>query len=258
MLHAVIFDMDDTLIDWSEHDADWTELRREYLRPVVEHLLEQGWALPPLDVVVTVYSDINRMAWESSTPPEWIAPRQYEVLRRTLAELDLNVEQLDLIHLQHLFAWGPMPGVRVFPDTFDVLDTIRACGVQIGLMTNSSSPMWMRDRELEAMGLLQYLDVRLTAGDVGHLKPHRRAFEAVLDQLDTQPEDAVFVGDRQHDDIVGAQQVGMRAVWVKRGTESAVEDIKPDATIEALSELPPRLDEWFPGWRYPVKGATSS
>jgi len=254
MLRAVIFDMDDTLIDWSEHNTDWTDLRREHLRPVVEHLLELGCELPPLDNVVMVYSDINRAAWESSAPPEWIAPRQIEVLRRTLEQLNLDVGRLDLGHLQRLFAWGPMPGVRVFPDTFEVLDTIRACGVQVGLMTNSSSPMWMRDRELEAMGLLQYLDVRLTAGDVGHLKPHRRAFEAVLDRLGAQPGEAVFVGDRQHDDIVGAQQVGMRAVWVQRGNESVVDGITPDATIEALGELPPRLDEWFPGWRYPTKG----
>jgi 2-haloalkanoic acid dehalogenase type II len=198
------------------------------------------------------------MAWESSAPPEWIAPRQHEVLRRTLEQLHLNIDQLDLAHLQQLFAWGPIPGVRVFPDTFEVLDTIRAWGVQIGLMTNSSSPMWMRDRELEAMGLLQYLDVRLTAGDVGHLKPHRRAFEAVLNRLGTRPDEAVFVGDRQHDDIVGAQQVGMRAVWVQRGTEDIAEDVQPDATIESLSELPPRLDAWFPNWRSSTKGSSAS
>lgn len=246
--------MDDTLIDWSEHTGDWIELRRKHLSPVVDFLKAMGHKIPPLDEVVGVYNDINQRAWEASTPPDWVAPRQSEVLRRTLQTLNLDIERLDMPYLQQLFAWGPMPGVRVFPDTQEVLTILRAHSIQIGLMTNSSSPMWMRDRELEALGLLEYLDVRMTAGDVGHLKPHRRAFEAVLDRMKISAKEAVFVGDRQHDDIVGAQQVGLKAVWVKRGTESPAEDIHPDATIERLRELPAQLDGWFPGWRDNAKG----
>ena len=249
MLKAVIFDMDDTLIDWSDHHTDWDALRRSHLQPVRQALIDAGIEVPPLAEMSQVYNEINRTAWAASSPPDWIAPRQRDVLRKALQEMNINLDGLDLDHLQQKFGWGKMPGVTVFSDAPSVLEAIRAADVQIGLLTNASSPMWMRDRELEAMGLLRYLDVRMTAGDVGHLKPHRQAFEAVLDALGVTAEEAVFVGDRQHDDIQGAQQVGLRAVWVRRGTEPPADDITPDAVIERLIDLLDHLDEWFPDWR---------
>lgn len=249
-LQAVLFDLDDTLIDWSAIDGNWAEIRRRHLEPVVQKLAEHGHS--PLDIarVAEVYDACNREAWQAAEPPDWVAPQQLKVLRQTLDRLDISISDDDLDELQQLFAWGSLPGVGPFPDTIDVLETIRAAGVQTGLVTNASSPMWMRDRELEAYGLLDYLDVRVTAGDAGHLKPHPYAFEWVLERLGIEPEYAVFVGDYMEADVVGAQNIGMKGVWIdrKRGHENN-DAITPDAIIEQLSELLGVLDEWYPGWR---------
>jgi FMN phosphatase YigB (HAD superfamily) len=148
-----------------------------------------------------------------------------------------------------------MPGVRVFQDTLGVLHALRAEGLQIGLLTNSDLPMWMRDGELRDLGLLDSIDVRLTAGDVGRLKPHFAPFRAVLDGLGVTPDEAVFVGDRLQDDVAGAQATGMRAVWVRRASSMWVTQSdsfggpRPNATIDRLAQLLTTLDRWFPGWR---------
>ncbi len=249
MLRAIVFDMDDTLLDWSKHIPDWREVRRTHMRPVYEHLQVLGHSLPALEVVIDVYNEHNQRAWAAAAPPDWIAPRQIDVLRAMCVALELTVETIDLDHLQRIFAWDLLPGVCLFKDTVPVLRTLRAAGLRTGLITNASSPMWMRDRELQALGLIDLLDVRLTAGDVGHLKPHPRPFEVALERLGVASDEAVFVGDRLYDDVVGAQSAGMRAVWVRREPDTPVDSVRPNAIIDSLSDLLKTLDIWYPNWR---------
>jgi putative hydrolase of the HAD superfamily len=258
MLRAVIFDMDDTLVDWGECSTDWKTLRREHLGPIHRHFSEMGYPMPGLDHIVDLYNEFNNKAWSNAQAPDWKAPRQADVLLKLLRVLHLDGEEIDLRHLQDLFAWGAAPGVVPFPDSVDVLKAIRAAGVRTGLVTNASSPMWMRDRELRDFGLIDHLEVRLTAGDVGVVKPHPRVFQAALELLEVEPGEAVYVGDRLHEDVVGAQTAKMRAVWIRRDNrmwadvdleEEEQKDIKPDATIDSLSDLLLALDKLYPKWR---------
>ena len=41
-LKAVIFDLDDTLLDWRGHNADRLEVRHMHVRPLYEHLSDAG------------------------------------------------------------------------------------------------------------------------------------------------------------------------------------------------------------------------
>ena len=249
MLRAVVFDMDDTLVDWSKREGDWADISRQHLRPVHDYLLEAGHKIPDLIGLVEVYADQSRRAWESIHPPEWDCPCQEDILRETLRAVKLETEKIDLGEVQRRFNWGPIPGVCAFDDTEEVLRVLRAAGLKTGLVTNAAVPMWMRDAELKALGILDYLDVRLTAGDVGKFKPHPHPFRVALHRLGVTADEAVFVGDRVQDDVAGAQAAGMRAIWVRRGSEPTNGEFKPNATISSLKELLKILDVWYPGWR---------
>ncbi len=249
MLRAVMFDMDDTLLDWSGREGQWIDLTRRHLAPIHEHLQKEGYQVPNLDGLAEAYGEQNRRAWESITPPEWDCPRQIELLRATLISLKLETERLDMNQIQRLFAWGPIPGVQAYDGTEEVLRVLRSSGLKTGLITNATMPMWMRDSELKAAGLLDLLDIRLTAGDVGKFKPHTKPFQEALKQLHVSAEEAVFVGDQVQDDVAGAQAAGMRAVWIRRGADISNGSCKPNATIASIRELLQTLDLWFPGWR---------
>jgi putative hydrolase of the HAD superfamily len=70
------------------------------------------------------------------------------------------------------------------------------------------------------------------------------AFEAALDALGVDDAaNAVFVGDRPWDDIVGARQAGMRAV-LRRNPHVPDYDVEPDAVINALPELLELVERW--------------
>jgi len=250
MLRAVIFDMDDTLLDWSKREGNWLELNQQHLKPIHAYLVGAGHTIPDLAGMAEAYANQSRIAWEAINQREWDCPRQEDILRETLRALHVEPESVDIEQVQRLFAWRLIPGVQPFDDSAEVLKALREAGVKTGLVTNAAMPMWMRDAELQETGLLEYLDVRLTAGDVGKLKPHPEPFRVAMQRLGVTPSEAVFVGDRVQDDVAGAQLAGMRAVWVRRqSAEPFGGAFKPNATIDTLRELFKVLDLWYPGWR---------
>src|SRR5437016_4497360 len=54
----------------------------------------------------------------------------------------------------------------------------------------------------------------------------------------THPQEIIHVGDSLHNDVGGAQAVGIRAIWVNRHQVRNETSIQPFAEITELSELP--------------------
>jgi putative hydrolase of the HAD superfamily len=86
--------------------------------------------------------------------------------------------------------------------------------------------------------------VRAYTSEMSHSKPHREAYLHTLARLNVAPERAVMVGDRPIDDVWGSQQVGMRGIWRPHSGSPQLGDVKPDAVIEQLSELPAIVARW--------------
>ena len=137
---------------------------------------------------------------------------------------------------------GILPGVKTFEDTLDVLEQLKNDDYKIGLITNAMQPMWMRDIELRHFGILDYLDARLTSGDVGFMKPHPFIYWRALELLDVEPETAVFVGDRPANDIAGANEAGLISVLMAPPhLDRELGEVRPNYTITKLTELLPIL-----------------
>jgi putative hydrolase of the HAD superfamily len=249
ILRAVLFDMDDTLVDWSARYENWDDITRQHLLPMHTYLRRRTKQAPSVDTLMMAYHEQSRRAWESLSEPGWNCPSFIDILRHTLLALDIPPGSVDLEAMQRRFRWGAIPGVALYGDSLSTLKFLRRAGLKTGLITNAAVPMWMRDRELKTLGLLRHLDVRLTAGDVGKIKPHPRPFKTALKRLGVKSSEAVFIGDRVYDDVAGAQSVGMKGIWLRRGAERNMTDIQPDAIIKSLSDLPLILEDWYPGWQ---------
>ena len=74
-------------------------------------------------------------------------------------------------------------------------------------------------------------------------KPEPRLFQIVLNQLQADPGECVYVGDKQFEDVKGARGAGMSVVWINRRAEPINPDLPaPDAEVRDLLELPAVLD----------------
>jgi FMN phosphatase YigB (HAD superfamily) len=250
MLRAIIFDLDGTLLDWSGFDGDWESMARERLKPVYAFLAGGGHKLPEFSFFVNDINTRSMLSWQSFKSGNLDAPCLPDVVRGSLAGFDLDMASIDVDEVLHHYPWGQVPGSRLFPEAKPILETLREAGLRLGLLTNAFQPMWMRDKELRELGIEDCFDCRTSAADVGKLKPHPLPFESTLKCLNATVESAVFVGDSLSADIVGAQGIGMRAVWRQNGRKDIPDDAPtPDAAISTLDDLLLVLDGWFPGWR---------
>lgn len=103
--------------------------------------------------------------------------------------------------------------VSAYDGVTDVVDTARAAGMRLGVVTNKSRNAALKG--LEVTGLAEHFATVITIDDVDHGKPHPEGIIRALAALDIRPVDAAFVGDSPHD-VAAGRASGVRtagALW---------------------------------------------
>jgi putative hydrolase of the HAD superfamily len=91
---------------------------------------------------------------------------------------------------------------------------------------------------LEGLGLTPYLDHVVVSAVVGWEKPHPRIFESALELAGIPAAQALHIGDNYQQDVLGAQQAGIYAVWLRRQGAHAADC----PVVSSLRELPAIID----------------
>ena len=131
---------------------------------------------------------------------------------RFIMENTLDIDQETF--LDHLLYWPN----RLFHGVPDMLQGLRG-RYRLAALSNSNALHW--PRMMHELKLGEMLPNAISSHQIGVMKPDRRAFEIVLHQLDSKPEEVLFLDDLQVS-VDNARSLGMQAVKVK-GTDGAVE-----------------------------------
>lgn len=241
-IQAVLFDLDDTLISWERPTTSREEFYYPRIKKVHAFLSDAGHHLPSCEEFWDIVDQAITAMW-AEAKKTWRITSLGQLLEQLFVQLGLDTSRLDGDQVLRYFDWAPRPGVELFPETRPVLRSLQQQGYKTGLLTNSFVPMWMRDEELGAYGLIELLDERVSAADVGYLKPHPAIYQQLLGKLGVQPEQAVFVGDRPANDIAGANAVGLVSVLMcPPYLDRDLAGVRPDFSIGRLDELLPILN----------------
>jgi putative hydrolase of the HAD superfamily len=123
-----------------------------------------------------------------------------------------------------------------FPDAIPALERLRGA-YRLAILTNGDSGL--QREKLAGANLTDSFAAVVASGDLGVGKPDPRIYAHTLAALGLAPTEAVMIGDNPINDVAGAQQVGMRAVWLNRDGPAAPppHGMRPHATITTLAEL---------------------
>lgn len=134
------------------------------------------------------------------------------------------------------------PGTVLYPDTLPVLQALRARGYPLGLVSDCTSLMGRS--MVERLGLVPLFDAIALSHEVGYAKPHPAMYRAAYETLGISPEQCLYVGDGNSDELNGAKALGMTTVRIDQeggfgriGTPAASDELI--VRLAELLDLPP-------------------
>ena len=122
----------------------------------------------------------------------------------------------------------------VQPDTQEALSQLQGT-VRLAVLSNAD------DRFLVpiAQGLGFPFEAVLSSEAARSYKPQPKLFRDIVEILKITPQEAVYVGDRQYEDVQGANSAGMPAAWINREGMPLNPGLPtPDHSLTTLLELP--------------------
>lgn len=232
---AVLFDVGDTL--WHSAEAPPpAEFRRLASLRARKYLAREN--IPAPDDL-----DVSRIAWDAvelamkrARDTDRIEPDYAEVGRIALAEHGMRLSYQQAVGLlDAIYVSGADGGKAAYPDARTTLETLRARGFKLAIVSNRAFGGDRFRDDLRAAGLDIDWDATIVSVEVGYLKPHPEIFRSALAALDVPAHQSLMVGNSLAEDIAGAQALGISAAW-KRFNPDA-EGVRPDFTFDEVSEL---------------------
>ncbi len=234
---VLLLDLDDTILRFGPTGFElWDELIPRYAR---HYGLPEAALREALDVERRWYwSDPERSArgrLDMVGARRTILTRSFERIRDA-HRLGPDAERI-AERLADEYTWTLEERVAPLPGAIETLEHWQGEGVRMGLVTNGSGPF--QRRKVERFGLERFFDGMWIEGELGFGKPDPRVFEQALAALEAQPETTWMIGDNLGADVLGAQSVGVRTVWIDRDRTGlpAEAPARPDRTALELAEL---------------------
>jgi putative hydrolase of the HAD superfamily len=212
-VQAVIFDFYGTLAESPKWGPSWHDMVAEMGFDLPDDVQDRWWN----DGVDGIEHDEH-----SQSRDHYVAWQQAR-MRGMLDECGVPRSIQDGL-IERARDIGAHRHIVAYDETLEVLTELRSRGIALAICSNWD---WDLAEAVESAGLTGSVDVMISSAWIGARKPHRRMYEAVLDQVGTSASDALFVGDTWTCDVEGPRAAGLRPLYVRRS------HLGPDKTAPA-------------------------
>lgn len=195
------------------------------LEPMRQKLLEIGAPAPTLEAW---FERLLHTSLALTTVGEFRPFREIAevTLQTTLAQLDLDASNAaDVL--------APLESLDAYDDAAPALERLGAAGVRIVTLTNGAGKQ--TNALLERAGFSEHFERVFSVEEVRAYKPDARPYRYVLDQLQFAAGDATLIAAHAWD-VLGAQAVGMQAIWIARLERRWPLPLAQAKTVASLAE----------------------
>src|SRR2546421_1200732 len=124
-----------------------------------------------------------------------------------------------------------LPGWQPFPEVRESLEEARAAGWKLAILSNTDRDFI--DASMERIGVP--FELAIVASEIGSYKPAHRHWLTFLEETDASRDRHVHVAQSHFHDIVPANELGLRSVWINRYDER--HDPPPTRELPDLTRL---------------------
>lgn len=225
MIKAVLFDSDDTLLDFTraEHEA----LKRT--------LTEVG--IEPAEETISLYSSINKRHWEMLERGELTRPQVLtQRFDRLFEALGLKG---DSAATQEIYERELSCGHYFIPGAVELLEALYG-RYKLYMVTNGNEKVQVP--RLKSADIGHFFEEIFISQRVGYDKPRIEFFDACFAQMPPfEKDEMIIIGDSLTSDILGGINAGIHTCWFNPHGKQGREDIAPEYVVGSLDEIPELL-----------------
>ncbi len=219
---AILFDLDDTLLDFHRSEAD-----------ALSKTLEDHGVSPTAEMLA-LYSKINRSQWELLE--KGLLTREQVLIRRfELFFSEVGVE-CDPKSVQGGYESNLSQSFYYLEGAEELLTEFSK---KYRLFIVSNGTARVQDGRIERSGIAKYFEKIFISQRIGYNKPDVRFFDKCFEIIgDLEKKDCFIVGDSLTSDILGGKNAGITTVWFNLRSSKPNPEIIPDYEIDSLDSLP--------------------
>ena len=223
MYKHLIFDLDDTLLDFKTAEAS----------AIKQVMAEFG--IDPNDENVELYSGINLSFWKRFEKGEIEREKIFEgrfIEFAKALKISIDTRKMSQKYFEALSLGG-----QVFPYTVPLLEYLYK---KYTLSAATNGALITQKRRIAASGIGGYFKGGIyISEEIGLQKPQKEYFEYILNALGNPPKNQVLVlGDSLSSDILGANNISVDCCFVNLRGQAVPQKINANFVVNSLEEIP--------------------
>ncbi len=197
MIKAVIFDLDNTLVDFMK-------MKRLSIEAALTAMIDAGLQMD----LASASGAIDTIYKEQGIEYQQVFDL---FLTKQLGRIDHKILSSGIVAYRKAREANLIP----YPHVYSSLNQLLKMGIKLGILSDApSKEAWLR---LAYLNFHHIFDEVVTFDETGERKPSPVPFKAILKKLGVEANEAIMVGDWAERDIVGAANLGIKTAFAKYG-----------------------------------------